>query len=158
MLFYTYAYLREDGTPYYVGKGCNQRIHDWHGRITLPPKDRRVYLKQNLTEDEAYSHEVEMIAYYGRKDIGTGILRNCSNGGSGGDTGYLGSDEHRKLMRERKGDKNSFYGRKHTDESRKLMSDKLKGRTAHNKGKYKENASPHALYMREYRKRRVPVE
>ena len=56
--FYTYAYLREDGTPYYIGKGKKDRIDNpLHNSIHLPPKERRLYLKQNLTEEEAFKHE-----------------------------------------------------------------------------------------------------
>jgi hypothetical protein len=75
MEYYTYAYLREDGTPYYIGKGKGDRIHDTTGRPTTPPKDKskRIYLKHNLTEEEAFRHEIYMIAIFGRKDNGTGI-------------------------------------------------------------------------------------
>jgi hypothetical protein len=84
--FYTYAWLREDGTPYYIGKGSGDRAwkRSRKGRsVKMPPKERILILKQNLTEEEAYKHEIYMIALYGRKDIGTGILRNLTDGGEG---------------------------------------------------------------------------
>jgi hypothetical protein len=83
--FYTYAYLRVDRTPYYIGKGSWGRIYDTKGRPCSKPKDksRIIFLKQNLTEEEAFKHEVYMIAVFGRIDLGTGILRNKSDGGEG---------------------------------------------------------------------------
>jgi hypothetical protein len=82
--YYTYAYLREDRTPYYIGKGRGRRIHSTK-RIVKPPKDKSkiIFLKQNLTEEEAFKHEIYMIAVFGRKDNGTGILRNLTDGGEG---------------------------------------------------------------------------
>ena len=82
--FYTYAYLREDGTPYYVGKGKGSRITQDH-KHHKPPKDisRIIFLKQNLTEEDAFKHEIYMIAVFGRKDLETGILHNKTNGGEG---------------------------------------------------------------------------
>ena len=84
MHYYTYAYLREDKTPYYIGKGTGNRIYSTN-RIIKPPKDksRIIYLKQNLTETEAFRHEIYMISVFGRKDLGTGILYNMTNGGEG---------------------------------------------------------------------------
>ena len=84
MEYYTYAYLREDGTPYYIGKGKKDRVYSKQ-RIINKPKDklRIIFLKQNLTEEEAFKHEIYMIAVFGRKDLGTGILRNMTNGGEG---------------------------------------------------------------------------
>lgn len=82
--FYTYAYLREDGTPYYVGKGHGKRAYDSTHNVKVPDdKDRIIFLKQNLTEEEAFNHEKYMIAVLGRKDLGTGILRNMTDGGEG---------------------------------------------------------------------------
>jgi len=85
MIYYTYAYLREDRTPYYIGKGENDRIYKKGKGEVNPPKDksRIIYLKNNLTEQEAFKHEIYMIAVFGRKDLGTGILRNKTNGGEG---------------------------------------------------------------------------
>jgi len=82
--FYTYAYLREDRTPYYIGKGTGKRIYSTVKRVNLPKdKSRIIYLKQNLTEEEAFKHEIYMIAVFGRKDLETGILHNKTNGGEG---------------------------------------------------------------------------
>ena len=85
--FYTYAWLREDGTPYYIGKGSGKRAYTGSGRKPnrQPPKDksRVLILKRNLTEEEAFKHEIYMIAILGRKDKGTGILWNFTDGGDG---------------------------------------------------------------------------
>jgi hypothetical protein len=83
-LYYTYAYLREDGTPYYIGKGKGNRAYSNKNRkLKVPPKDRILLLKKDLPEEEAFRHEIYMIAVLGRKDLGTGILRNLTNGGEG---------------------------------------------------------------------------
>jgi hypothetical protein len=85
--FYTYAFLRKDGTPYYIGKGKGKRCYSGGGRNGCkPPKDKNriLILKRNLSEEEAFEHEVYMIYVFGRKNNGTGILRNLTNGGEGG--------------------------------------------------------------------------
>ena len=92
--YYTYAYLREDGTPYYVGKGKGNRVY-WRSKKDIkPPKDksRIIFLKQNLTEQEAFKHEIYMIAVFGRKDLATGILYNRTDGGEGA-SGYVPTED-----------------------------------------------------------------
>jgi hypothetical protein len=80
--YYCYFYLRENGTPYYVGKGCGKRIDSkLHPGISLPIKERRIKIAENLTEEEAINMEKMYIKKYGRKDLGIGILYNRTDGG-----------------------------------------------------------------------------
>lgn len=82
--FYVYFYIREDFTPYYVGKGRKDRAFRYHGKhINIPDKTRVLFVKQNLTELQAFILERYYIRWFGRKDNGTGILRNRTNGGQG---------------------------------------------------------------------------
>lgn len=80
--YYVYAYLRTDNTPYYIGKGCGDRINSKnHPGISLPPINRRVKLYANLSNDNACNKEMELILEWGRKDLETGLLYNRTNGG-----------------------------------------------------------------------------
>ena len=83
MEYYTYAYLREDKSPYYIGKGKGRRAYQKHNGFYPPSKNKIIILKQNITEEEAFKHEIYMIAVFGRKDLGTGILHNKTDGGRG---------------------------------------------------------------------------
>ena len=150
MEYYTYAYLREDRTPYYIGKGEKNRIFNKSKGEIKPPKykSRIIFLKQNLTEEEAFRHEKYMIAVFGRKDLKTGILRNKTNGGDGV-SGYKHTEETKILIsKSHKGKKlseehkkrvgDSLRGKKGkplSDEAKKKLSLSLKGRKVWNKGK-----------------------
>jgi hypothetical protein len=84
-IYYTYKWLREDGTPYYVGKGKGRRAWSIHKRKNAsyyPPEGRVEIVMDNISEEEALSHEVWLIALYGRKSEG-GLLINLSAGGQG---------------------------------------------------------------------------
>jgi hypothetical protein len=82
-MFYTYMWLREDGTPYYVGKGSKDRAYTkYNHRHNPPPKDR-IVLYAAKDETEAFENEIALIWYYGRKDLGLGCLRNFTDGGDG---------------------------------------------------------------------------
>jgi hypothetical protein len=127
-MFYTYAYLREDKTPYYIGKGSGKRKFVPHrGRrgvvISVPPEDRILILKENITEEEAFKHEVYMINVLGRKDLGTGILRNQSNGGEGS-SGHKKSDEWKKQQSEYLKKNNPMYNKETLEKMRKTQTGK----------------------------------
>ena len=134
--FYTYAYLREDKTPYYIGKGTGDRIYSTNRRNN-PPKDksRIIFLKQNLTEEEAFRHEIYMIAVFGRKDLGTGILHNLTDGGDGASGAIKSEKTRKKLSEANKGKNNPNYGKSLSEETRRKMSEARKGENHPNYGK-----------------------
>jgi hypothetical protein len=133
--YYTYAYLREDKTPYYIGKGKGRRVKKRCKGDVKPPSDesRIIFLKTKLTESEAFKHEIYMIAVYGRKDLGSGILRNKTDGGDGTSGAKL-SEETKQKMRKPKsdshrrnisiartgvfsGENHNWFGKHHTEET-----------------------------------------
>lgn len=133
--YYTYAYLREDGTPYYIGKGKKHRAFDRKKHsVFVPSRDRILFLKQNLTEEQSINHEIYMISIFGRKDLGTGILHNKTNGGDGC-SGYNHTEEHKKYIKQKqlkrwsteeqknkiRGKNNPFYGKSHSEKTKQKI-------------------------------------
>lgn len=178
-LYYTYAYLRENGTPYYIGKGKGDRAYGRRRKGVKRPHDenRILILKRDLTENEAFRHEKYMISVFGRKDLGTGILLNRSDGGEG-NSGYKHTEETKirisetssgrklkprtKLHRERLSaalrGKRSWLGLKHREDSKGKMSQVRKERglsTGENNGMYGRNHTEESkLKMSETKKER----
>jgi hypothetical protein len=90
-MFYVYAHYKADdpnGNPFYIGKGkgCRelsqtrnlfwQNIVKKHGFIS-----KRLY--ENLTEQEAWAIEINLINQFGKLTEGVGCLCNLTDGGEG---------------------------------------------------------------------------
>lgn len=135
--FYVYSYLRKDGTPYYVGKGKETRAYDKDHCVFVPSRDRIKFIHVNLSENASFALETFWIKVYGRKDLGTGILRNQTDGGDGASN--PSPETRKKLSNALKGRKSPMLGRLHKESSKKKARESVKisyiGRIAPSKGK-----------------------
>ena len=113
--YYVYLYLRENGTPYYCGKGKGKRAY----RKGSPDTVKLVAV--HLTESEAFTLEKHLIKLYGRKDLGTGILNNRTDGGEGS-SGAVRSSETRLNM------SNAKKGKIFSEEHKNNLSKARKGK------------------------------
>lgn len=175
--FYVYMYTYPDGTPFYIGKGTGRRknVHLCDARagrnknsmcvrvisklLTNNETPIIIKIKDKLSNEDACNLEIELIKKYGRRDIHTGILTNCTDGGDRGACNLspesikkqtekfiywsqnirVVDEEYRKKMSigmkkyhkenpiteearlnlsyKMTGEKNPFYGKKHTEET-----------------------------------------
>jgi hypothetical protein len=112
-----YYYLREDfSSPFYVGYGRPRRINSSHSRKNgaeiLPPRERRWIVKSGLSKEEAIELEIKHIALWKRECDG-GVLLNQNLGGEGKPGGQRTK---------------GFSGRKHSEEAKKRISEKVAGK------------------------------
>ena len=90
-----------------------------------------IILESNLTEADAFDLEKKLIQQYGRKDQGTGILLNQTNGGDGA-SGRIA----------KRGEESPLYGRKRPEFSKMLTGKKRPEHSLLMKGKMSGENNP----------------
>lgn len=148
-IYYVYMYLKENGTPFYVGKGKSNR-HLAHLQEARKPstKDTNklkintikkmlnegkepkiVFVDKNMDEDSAFELEEFLISEIGRIDLKTGTLTNLSNGGEGAAGQSRDMSGENNPNYKNRGELSPMWGRKHTDETKLKSSLAQKGKT-----------------------------
>jgi hypothetical protein len=170
--YYVYVYYCEKssqhgkaGSPYYVGIGKDYRA--WtkgKGEVGKPTnKEYIVVEKTKISSVTAKKMEVALVAHFGRIDIGTGMLRNKTDGGDGvqmfgkknpmfGKTG----EKHHMFGKERpdmkgennpmfglKGEDHPAHGYKHTEEDLELIR---KSKTGVKRVNFDQSGSKNPMY------------
>jgi hypothetical protein len=163
---YVYRHIRLDkNEPFYIGIGSDSNYkraftkrsrNQYWKNITNITDYQIEILFDDITFEEACKKEIEFILLYGRIDKKTGSLVNLTDGGQGTlgwkhETPYwLGKklpDNMRvslsNFAKTRIGEKNPFYGKKHSEESKLKMKQKSLGRTVSTETKNKIKESLH---------------
>lgn len=131
--FYVYVHRKSTTNEiFYVGKGKGDRAWDFtktgnrssHWRRTVEKHGASVELVGvGLQEWYAFELEIELIALYGRADLGLGKLTNKTDGGDG-TAGAIISEEHKlKVSLANKGNTN-MLGKKHSQATKDKIREK----------------------------------
>lgn len=145
--FYVYGLFRceEDypNNPFYIGKGNGERAktssystvntNNYKKNIINKIKEsgKSVIIKlliENLTEEESYNKEKELISKFGRFSDG-GILSNVSEGGYGSAFGVITSEETKYKISK------SLKGREFSETHKENLSKSMIGTKNHRFGK-----------------------
>lgn len=149
--FYVYIYIDpRNSEPFYVGKGSGGRYkqHLLASKSTLYYKESNklkvnkirkilesgmepiIEIFKDLSENDSFRIEIDLISKYGRIDLGTGILTNLSDGGEG-QSGWKPDDAYRKRMSDSaSGEKNGMFGKNQSDKTKEKIKNKAIGRKA----------------------------
>lgn len=141
-----------DFEPFYIGKGSGKRFsmhlfkyycfnnflsHKINKIKNTNNTPIIIQYQNNLTEEEAYNLEYDMIKSIGRRDLNTGPLTNLTDGGIGGKHRVY-TNEQRELRRKMfSGSSNPMFGKKYSKEQREFLSKTRTGSLNSNAKEYK---------------------
>ena len=108
-----YRHIKPNGEVFYIGisnsnrnrayqKGEYERNSFWHKIVKKYPNYEVQIISKNLSKELAFELEIILIAYYGRRDLGTGTLVNLTNGGEINTPSPEGIERIRKALLGRK--------------------------------------------------------
>jgi hypothetical protein len=149
---YVYRHIRLDkNVPFYIGLGTDSnysRAHQtksrnqhWHN-VVKNSEYRVEIMLDDLSFEEACVKEIELISVYGRVDTCGGSLVNWTDGGQGTlgwrhEVGYWTGKSLPESMcknlsevaKLRVGEKNHFYGKNHSEETKEKLRQSRLGST-----------------------------
>lgn len=137
-MFYTYAHYTPDGKLFYIGKGHGLRAYRYSGRnphykniVTKYGKPTVKIIAEWETEEDAFNHEIELIAKYRNEGI---ELCNKTIGGEG-TSGYHLTETHKLKIKISKLGKSATWniGKKHSEETKRKCGIVNLGRPASEK-------------------------
>jgi hypothetical protein len=77
--------------------GCKNRVVAKHLYVSVSNFDK-IIVEDNLTQQQAWDREIELIALYGREHLNTGPLKNLTEGGPTQKSGWAQSPEVKKQI------------------------------------------------------------
>ena len=128
MDFYVYLHKKATtGEVFYVGKGTGKRAYQkakrskfWKAIVDKHGYTIEIVIN-GLQEWAAFEFEQNLVAYYGRRDLGEGCLVNATEGGEG-TAGYIWSDDLKEWRKQKTIEQFSSL------EMRKKLSEAKKGK------------------------------
>jgi len=138
---YVYRHIRLDkNEPFYIGIGTDKnftrakektrRNQIWNKIVSKTQYEIEI-LFENIDINEAKRKEIEFISLYGRKNLGTGILANMTNGGEGtlGRIFKHSKETRDKISQFKIGKISPRKGVKLSEETKSKMSQSKKGKS-----------------------------
>lgn len=135
--WYVYRHLKYCGEVFYIGIGKTKnfkrayektnRNNYWKNKVKKYPNYEVQILKTGLTKEEVCELETILISWYKRADCCGGTLVNLTDGGEGVENLIQSEDSKKrradKISVKYKGEGNPFYGKKHSEETRKYIGE-----------------------------------